>query len=222
MGAIRAVHGLAGAADPGEDGRVREAVAQARDRLKNSRPNARAPLLFEDLKRIIGHIDSGSHIDRRDRALILLGVAGALAPRELEVLDVEDATFTAHGLVICIRQRADTNEAVTLQAKSGPALDAVGALREWLENAELHGGPMFRQMNRHNYVQADRLNPASITNIIKRRASAAGIPPERYSAQSLRSGGIRAAAGALHTEHDLAAFSRIKTRCALRRYTRLG
>ena len=76
-------------------------------------------------------------IDVRDRALLLIGFAGAFRRSELVALDVEDITDTDDGLRIAVRRSKADQEgegaAVGLPYGSNPATCPVRAWRAWLE-----------------------------------------------------------------------------------------
>ena len=57
----------------------------------------------------------------------------------------------------------------------------VGALREWLERADITKGPIFRAIDRWEAVEENALTPQSINLIVKRRCAMAGLEPEAFS-----------------------------------------
>jgi hypothetical protein len=54
---------------------------------------------------------------------------------------------------------------------------AVRALQTWLQAAEIHRGPVFRQMRRGDTLTERRLSDQSVALIVKRRAQSVGLPP---------------------------------------------
>ena len=65
----------------------------------------------------------------------------------------------------------------------------VRALDEWLRQAGIGSGPVFRKVNRGENVQRAALNPASVAWILKRAMARAGVRDlHRYGAHSLRAG----------------------------------
>src|SRR5205807_9355519 len=97
----------------------------------------------------------------RDRALLLVGFAGAFRRSELVSLDVGDVAFSADGLVVQLRRsKADPEgqgRKVGLPFGSNPLTCPVRALRDWLDRAALSGGPIFRPIDRHGNLKPARL-----------------------------------------------------------------
>src|SRR5207249_91092 len=85
------------------------------------------------------------------------------------------------------QERAGARVAVPY-ARAGNDLRAVRAVLAWLETAEIHRGPVFRQMRRGDTLTDQRLSDQSVALIVKRRAQAAGVRPEKLSGHSLRAG----------------------------------
>jgi hypothetical protein len=54
---------------------------------------------------------------------------------------------------------------------------AVRALRRYIDAAGIHRGPVLRQMRRGDNLTDHRLSDQSVALIVKRRAIAAGVPP---------------------------------------------
>lgn len=131
----------------------------------------------------------------RDKAVLLLGFAGAFRRSELVGLSMEDVTSHAHGIEIRIaRSKTDQEGAgrtVFVPLAKSKDRCPVTALRQWVEMACIGEGPLFRQISRHDRVVGDRaLTPQSVALIVKasvRRAkgeAAAAL----VSAHSLRAG----------------------------------
>jgi hypothetical protein len=91
----------------------------------------------------------------------------------------------ARGLLVTIRRSKGDQEQegaeVAVPYAQEPDRCAVRALRRYLDAAGIHRGPVFRQLRR-----GDNLTDQSVALIIKRRATAAGVPPELLSGHSLR------------------------------------
>jgi integrase len=101
-------------------------------------------------------------IDVRDRAILLMGFAGAFGRSELVALDVEDITDTDDGLRIAVRRsKADQEGAgdlVGLPYGSNPATCPVRAWRAWLEVSAITAGAAFRAITRHDKAARRRLS----------------------------------------------------------------
>jgi integrase len=128
----------------------------------------------------------------RDRALILLGFAGAMRRSELVALDVADITETAQGLRIRVRRsktdQQGRGDVIGIMYGSDPRTCPVRSWRAWLDAAGIEGGPAFRRRDRHRQVTEHRLSADYVLRAIKGRAAAAGFSPELFGAHSLRSG----------------------------------
>ena len=130
-------------------------------------------------------------IDVRDRALILIGFAGALRRSELVALDVDDVDEDADGLVIAIRRSKTDQEAEGeirgLPYGSHPATCPVRAWRAWIDASGIETGPAFRGVDRHGRMRPTRLSDRAVADMIKRRATAVGLDG-LFAGHSLRSG----------------------------------
>ena len=101
-------------------------------------------------------------IGARDRALILLGFAGAFRRSELVGLDIEDCAFGKDGLTVTLRRsKTDQDGAgrkIGIPYGSNPETCPVRTIQAWIEQAGIEAGPLFRSINRHGQVQAGRLS----------------------------------------------------------------
>jgi integrase len=138
-----------------------------------------------------GGTTGSSLADARDRALLLLGFAGALRRSELVALDVTDVTEDDDGLRLVIRRSKTDQDGegvlVGLPYGSHPATCPVRAWRAWLVRSGLTQGPAFRSVDRHGRLGDRRLSDRAVADMIKRRAAAAGLPG-RFGGHSLRAG----------------------------------
>ncbi len=133
-----------------------------------------------------------------DRALQLVGFAGAFRRSEVVSLDVADVMFSSDGLVAKLRRSKTDQEGegrkVGLPFGSNPLTCPVRGLRAWLDVAAIARGPIFRSVDRHSNVADSRLTDQSVALVVKRCAKAAGLDWEKYAGHSLRSGLATAAA----------------------------
>ena len=145
----------------------------------------------------------------RDRALLLVGFAGAFRRSELVSLDVADVMFASDGLVVQLRRSKTDQEGegrkVGLPFGSNPLTCPVRSLRAWLGVAAIARGPIFRAVDRHGNVADAWLTDQSVALVVKRCAKAAGLDWERYAGHSLRSGLATAAAMADVSERAIMA-----------------
>ena len=138
----------------------------------------------------------------RDRALLLLGYAGAFRRSELVALDVADLRFSSAGLYLWIaaakndpRKKGRELYVPRLSATSsmpGAALCAVAALEEWLQIVG-PSGPLFRTFGLHRILTSTRVDPGDVARILRRRTAAAGVAGD-FAGHSLRRGFITDAA----------------------------
>jgi integrase len=145
----------------------------------------------------------------RDRALLLLGFAGALRRNELAGVEASARPRagwieeTGEGLVIHLASSKGDQEGegqvVGVPFGSHPETCPVRALRSWLKASQITEGPIFRQINRHGRVGDASLCDHSVAFIIKRAIVAgqigvgatedeAAVTARRFAGHSLRSG----------------------------------
>lgn len=135
----------------------------------------------------------------RDRALILLGFAGALRRSELVAIDLEHLTESKEGyrLTLPWSKTDQEGEGAILGIPRGRnGLCPVVALKDWLAMADIEAGPIFAYINRWDAVERGRLTPQSVSLIVKRRAADAGLTRAEIAAlssHSLRAGFVTAA-----------------------------
>lgn len=154
------------------------------------------------IRRMVDIVEGGPLTASRDRALILIGFAGGLRRSELAGIRFEHLQWHSSGSGITItlpRSKTDQEgqgrevEIVRgSQPESTPLAECtcpVRALDQWLRQAGIDSGPVFRKVNRGENVQKAALNPASVAWILKRALGRAGVRDlDRYGAHSLRAG----------------------------------
>jgi integrase len=158
----------------------------------------------------------------RDRALLLLGFAGAFRRSELVALDVADIAETETGLLVTIRHSKTDQEGqgVTIAIARGDIACPGKALRAWLDAAGIEVGPLFRPISKAGTVAASRLTCRSLANIVKAYAGRAGLDASTFSGHSLRSGFLTSAAGKGASIFKMMDVSRHKSVDTLRGYVR--
>ena len=106
----------------------------------------------------------------RDRALLLLGFAGAFRRSELVALDVADLVEeTEDGFKITIR-RSKTDQGghgVTITIARGVTTCPVKAVKAWLLAAGNSEGPLFRPVAKGGRLGAQRLTDKSVCDLVK-------------------------------------------------------
>lgn len=111
-------------------------------------------------------------------------------------------------------------DAVTLIREADSLYCPVAALEAWLEVSGVVSGAVFRRLERNSRVGDRVLTPQSVAAIVKSLAANAGLDPAMYSAHSLRSGFLTAAARNRASIFKMAEQSRHKSFEVLRRYVR--
>lgn len=157
-----------------------------------------APILRDDIVAMVEDLGDGLK-DLRDRALLLVGFAGAFRRSELIAIDCNDIEHVAEGIIVNIRISKTDQEGKGRQVAIPYAKGAVCpvlSLDAWLSAAEIAEGPVFRGVNRHEGVSGRTLSPEVVAIVVKERCGAIGLDPRNYSGHSLRAGLVTSAASA--------------------------
>ena len=132
----------------------------------------------------------------RDRALLLLGYAGAFRRSELVALDVGDLRFSSAGLYVWIAAAKNDprkkGRELYVPRLSGTELCAIKALESWIGIVGATAA-VFRSFNLRGRLTANRLDPGDVARILRRRCIAAGVDGD-FAGHSLRRGFITNAA----------------------------
>lgn len=223
MSAITRAHEMAGYESPATI-KVRSVWAGIR-RMHGTAETGKHPIVIELLKLLLEELPD-KLIGVRDRALLLLGFAGAFRRSELVYLDAEDLSVSNDGLIVRIRKsKTDQDGQGThigipygTHAESCP----VRAYLSWIEAANLESGPIFRPINRHGQIANRRLSDKAVSIIIKRYIASIGLDESLYSGHSLRSGLATTLAKLGKSERTIMAQTRHKSEAIVRRYIRMG
>jgi integrase len=92
----------------------------------------------------------------------------------------------------------------------------------YLKRAGIDSGPVFRAVNRHDQLQPGRLSDRAVALVVKRRAEAIGLDPERFAGHSLCAGLATSAAAAGASERAIMAQTGHRSVTMVRRYIRDG
>lgn len=224
LAAISAAHRSAGYESPTKAEAVRLVRRGVRRTLGTAQREAR-PVLVEELRAMVADLPD-TPIGNRDRALLLMGFAGALRRSELVSLNVEDVTDGTDGLTLRFRRSKTDQEgagrSVGIPYGSNPATCPVRAWMKWLEVSAITEGAAFRPVTRHGHIGSTRLGDRAVSEVVKRRAAAVGIDADSVSGHSLRAGLATAAAGAGVPERVIAQTTGHKGTTMLRKYIREG
>ena len=191
--AIRYAHKLAGHPAPTDDERVKATMRGIRRSVEHA-PRKKTPATAERI--VAMALSAGDDIKgQRDRALLLIGFAGAFRRSELIALDVEDLEESELGFRVTIRHSKTDQEGAgqTIAIVRGSVACPITALKGWLAAAGITSGPIFRSVKRGGAV-GGRLPAQSVADIVKRYAERVGLDPAQFAGHSMRSGFLTSAA----------------------------
>jgi integrase len=224
LNAIAEAHKAAGRDSPTAAGMVKNTMKGIR-RTKGAAPLQKSPTLTDDIRAMVDAADAGL-IGARDRALILLGFAGAFRRSELVALDIEDCAFGKDGLTVTLRRsKTDQQGAgrkIGIPYGSNPETCPVRTVQTWIEAAATSSGPLFRSTSRHGQVQPGRLSPIDVARVVKKLADRAGLDAAKYADHSLRAGHATSAAIAGASERSIMNQTGHRSVQMVRRYIRDG
>jgi site-specific recombinase XerD len=220
VAAIRYAHKLAHLDTPTDSEAVKATLRGIR-RTVGAAKVRKAPAVAATVRAMVALAPEGLK-GVRDRALLLLGFAGAFRRSELVALDVADIAETETGLLVTIRRsKTDQDgEGVTIAITRGDVACPARALREWLDAAGIEAGPILRPINKAGTVSGERLTDRSVANIVKAYAERAGFDANLFSGHSLRSGFLTSAAAKGASIFKMMDVSRHKSVDTLRGYVR--
>ena len=222
---IRQAHRLAEEDDPTSSEKVRQ-VFQGIKRSQGTAQDQKAPITPDHLRRIVKHLLLDQPIDLRDRALLLLGFAGAFRRSELVGIHLEHMDWREEGLVVTLPRSKTDQEGqgrqVAVLAAADPILCPLSATKAWMKGMEITEGPLFRGFYPRGGIRDDALTTRSVANIVKRRLEEIGLDPKLYSGHSLRAGFATAAAMQGATEIAIMRQTGHRSLEMVRRYVREG
>jgi site-specific recombinase XerD len=158
----------------------------------------------------------------RDRALLLLGFAGAFRRSELVALNVADLEETEDGFKITIRRSKTDQEGhgETIAIVRGGAACPVRAVKKWFGAAGISEGPLFRPVAKGGRLGAQRLTSKSVCDLVKAYAERLGLKANDFGAHSLRAGFLTSAARRGASVFKMRDVSRHKSMDVLQAYVR--
>ena len=223
ISSISQAHQAANIESPTHSMIVRSVMAGIR-RNKGTAQQGKTPVLTADIREMVSTLPNNL-LGVRDRALLLLGFAGAYRRSELVSLDVEDITFARDGLKVLLRKSKTDQEGqgITKGIAYGSHLETcpVRALQQWIEVSGIETGSLFRSINRHGQMHG-RLSDKAVALIVKRQAAAAGLDPQLYAGHSLRAGLATSAAEAGVNERTIMKQTGHRSENMVRKYIRMG
>lgn len=187
--AISAFHELAGAPIA-----INE-LWRARRGIRNTKGTAarrKAPPLRTDQIARMLDVCGPDKIGVRDRAILSLGFSAGLRRSEIAGLTVDDIEIDPEKMRITIR-RSKTDQGgkgaeIVIERTPRSAFCAVAAIENWIKEADLVDGPLFRGINRWGHVGYGAISGEAIRLIVRDRAIEAGLKRDDFRAHSLRAG----------------------------------
>ncbi len=218
--AIRYAHKLADLEPPTNSEAVKATVRGIR-RTVGAAPKRKAPAVAE-IARAMAAIAPDGLKGLRDRALLLLGFAGAFRRSELVALDVADLEETDDGYRVTIRRSKTDQEGIgaTIAIIRGGTCCPVRAVKKWMEAARISEGPIFRPVAKGGRIRASRLTGRSVCDLVKAYAGKLGLNGADFGAHSLRAGFLTSAARRGASVFKMRDVSRHKSMDVLQSYVR--
>ncbi len=189
-----------------------------------------AALTLAMLRQLVATCDASAR-GRRDRALLLIGFAGAFRRSELVALRIEDvvtgAGAGAGGLRIRVRRgktdKAGEGAEIGLPRGRHAETCPVQAFEAWQAVAKRRAGPLFRRISTAGAIAETALHPDAVRRILAHRAGMAGLRTEgfeRLSAHALRVGFITEAYDKGVRDEDIMRHTRHRDLRTMRGYVR--
>ncbi|MEI6521665.1 MAG: site-specific integrase, partial [bacterium] len=196
--AISQAHKYQGHTSPTSATVVRETLKGIR-REHGSQVDAVDALTTADMRAICQSLPD-SIIGQRNRALLLLGFAGAFRRSELVSLNLDDVQECTEGLRISIRRSKTDQEGegrvVGIPYGSDMQTCPVRAYKAWLETSGITDGAIFRGLDKGGHIISVRLSDRAVAQIIQKAAQHASLDHKHVAGHSLRAGHATSAARA--------------------------
>jgi site-specific recombinase XerD len=231
MAAIAQIHQAAEAEDPTKTDLVRKTYRGIQNDIGTFQ-EGKAPILVPTMRRILGAFSKETGpLAIRDRALLLVGLAGGYRVSELASLEAADVELVDEGVIVLLR-KSKTDRAGGGYYKGIPYGDhietcPVTALRVWMDllpEPDPETGeeptPLFRGIDRHGNIAHRPMASDSISRVVKKRARNAGLDEKRYSGHSLRAGLVTAASEEGAHDKDIMRQTAHRSIVTLHRYRR--
>ena len=224
LAAIRKAHQLGGHPMPATMDAL-NIVMEGIARTLCKRQDQAQAFTVEELKQALRRIDLETTAGLRDRALLLLGFAGAFRRSELVDLNLEQLEFTERALLVHLA-KSKTNQYGAVEDKAifyAPNADfcPVRCLRAWLHLLGRTTGPLFVKIPRAAPGQMaapsdKRLSDISINKLVQKRLG------PNYSAHSLRVSFVTVAVLNGQSHKAIKNQTKQKTDAMIERYTQLN
>jgi len=197
IAAISVAHDAGGFPNPCKSILVRSMMNGIK-RLRGVAQKQAKALVKEDLFAVLDAMGE-SVKDFRDKALLLIGFAGAFRRSELIGLDVADVERVRQGVILHLRHsktdQLGHGRKIGIPYARGRHCP-VAAIDAWLERSGIGEGAVFRNVNRHGQIASTRLSGEGVALVLSERLKAGGIDANGFSGHSLRAGFCTSAAQA--------------------------
>ncbi|GAB3510937.1 site-specific integrase [Spirosoma fluminis] len=217
LAAIRKWHRLHKHPDPSADETVRVVLEGIKRSIGTEATQAPAFDIhdYKDQVRPIPPTPTGM----RDRALLLVGFAGAFRRSELVALDIEGVQFTRQGAILSYRG-SKTNQYGKIEQKAlffspDPDTCPVRALQDYMQILERTTGPLFVRIRKGEQVTTNRLSDKQVARTVKLYLG------DDYSAHSLRASFVTIAKINGADDSQIMQQTKHRTRTMIDRYTRV-
>jgi integrase len=168
--------------------------------------------------------------DARDRAMLLIGFAGAFRRSELTAIASDHVSFEHAGVRIFLpaskTDHQSAGQEVFIPRGRRPESCPVRAIEAWMAIScpdRTICQPVFRKINRWAGIERTALSPGAMRDILRRRAEAAGVRVpayERLSPHGLRAGFITEAYHAGARDEQIMSHTRHRSLASMRSYVR--
>lgn len=195
--AIHQAHTEQGLKSPVMDRLVKRTMQGIRRTFGVAQPQRRVKALVKtDLLEMLVMVNRQKPLKAaRDRALLLIGFAGALRRSELVAIQCADITRFEAGMEILLKRSKTDQEGIGRTVWIPHAKDSercpVAALDQWLELSGIDRGPVFRWVSRHGHLVGEKgLTSQSVALVVKRsvRRVHGAAATKAVSGHSLRAG----------------------------------
>ncbi|MBS7809271.1 site-specific integrase [Variovorax sp. PCZ-1] len=223
LAAINWAHIEISAPSPTKNSRVKQVMAGIR-RIKGTKQRRVQALVKDDLISTLHMAEQQLNATKifRDRALLLIGFAGAFRRSELVGIRVEHITWLSTGIEIEIPQSKTDQEAegqhVYIPRATSEKRCPVIALKIWLNAARITEGLVFRNVDRHGNV-GKKLSTNAVAQIVKASVARTDADATQFSGHSLRAGYATTAAETLMPQQIMST-TRHKSMATLGSYIR--
>lgn len=204
VAAIRWMHERHGAEDP-TDGAGVSRVLDGINQTSDTTPVKKQAVLTEHVRAMVDALPTEAPEEGagpaararwlralRDRALILVGYAGAFRRVELARIRAEDVTLNADGMEVHVPKAKTEPRTVGINFSRNADFCPVRTLQEWRKAAGIDEGPIFRAVPRSAEIapdgEADPITGKAVRNAIGRAAEATGLDRDAVAGHSLRRG----------------------------------